>query len=149
MPARGRMDACEKHVNRLIKNSYCHPIALSLSSAVKCTRWCADKLFLSAHNAPTLTVNIAGGTMKISKWTVGLAAAGVVSLGSVVQADEAAHQVLTAVSSTTLSGYVSASAIWNPGTGRNTFGTTAGAVGGLGSYTGGAKQDGFNLDVVN
>jgi len=30
-------------------------------------------------------------------------------------AEEAAHQVLTAVSSTTLSGYVSTSAIWKPG----------------------------------
>jgi len=89
--------------------------------------------------------------MKISKWTVALAAAGVVSFGSVVQADEAAHQVLTAISSTTLSGYVSTSAIWNPGTGRNTAFTTGGGVAGPigGSYTGGAKQDGFNLDVVN
>jgi hypothetical protein len=81
--------------------------------------------------------------MKINKWTLGLAAAGVVSLSSVVQAEEAAHQVLTAVSSTTLSGYVSTSAIWNMGTSR--------AVGPFraATYGGAAKQDSFNLDVVN
>ena len=56
--------------------------------------------------------------MKVNKWTKGLAAAGVVSLASVAQAGEANETVMTAVSSTTLSGYVSVSALWNPGTGN-------------------------------
>jgi len=56
--------------------------------------------------------------MKFNKWTLTLAAAGVVSLGSVAQGEEAKNQVLTALSSTTLSGYVDTSAIWKFGTGN-------------------------------
>jgi len=80
--------------------------------------------------------------MKCNKWTLALAAAGVVSLGSVVQAEEAQHQVLTALSSTTLSGYVDTSAIWKPGTDHG--GTLLpGRV-----FDGGDKTDGFNLHAV-
>ncbi len=43
--------------------------------------------------------------MKFNKWTLALAAGGVVSLGSIAQAEEKPmSQVMTAVSSTTLSG---------------------------------------------
>ena len=45
--------------------------------------------------------------MKMNKWTVGLAAAGVVSLASTAQAEE--NSVLTALSSTVISGSVEAS----------------------------------------
>src|ERR1051325_4808954 len=83
--------------------------------------------------------------MKCNKWTMALAATGVVSLGSVAQGEEAAqHQVLTALSSTTLSGYVDTSAIWKPGTDR-------GAVGGRmpgHTFDGADKMDGFNLEAV-
>ena len=80
--------------------------------------------------------------MKFNKWTLGLAAIGVVSLASAAQAADAASTpttVLTALSSTTLSGYVDTSAQWNPGTGNANpppyaFGT--------------GKADGFNLNVV-
>lgn len=51
--------------------------------------------------------------MKFDKWTVGLAAAGVVSLGSVAVADES--PVTSLVSGTTLNGYVDTSAIYKPG----------------------------------
>jgi hypothetical protein len=78
--------------------------------------------------------------MKFNKWTLTLAAAGVVSLGSVAQGEEAKNQVLTALSSTTLSGYVGTSAIWKLGTG-NTFMPGR-------AYDGPAKQDGFNLNVI-
>lgn len=78
--------------------------------------------------------------MKCNKWTLALAAAGVVSLGSVAQAEEAKNQVLTALSSTTLSGYVDTSVIWKFGTGNANM---PGRV-----YDGAAKQDGFNLNVV-
>ena len=78
--------------------------------------------------------------MKFNLWTLGLAAAGLVSLPSVTQAEETQHQVLTALSSTTLSGYVDTSAIWKFGTG-NAF------LPGR-SYDGAGKQDGFNLNVV-
>ena len=54
--------------------------------------------------------------MKVNQWTLGLAAAGVISFGAVAQAEEKpSHQVLTAISSTALSGYVSTSATWQPG----------------------------------
>jgi hypothetical protein len=81
--------------------------------------------------------------MKINQWTLGLAAAGVVSLASAVQAEEAANQVMTAVSATTLSGYVDTSIIWRPGTA-----SPGGAASGAGAFTGPGKQDGFNLNVV-
>jgi hypothetical protein len=87
--------------------------------------------------------------MKCNKWTLALAAAGVVSLGSVAQAEEAQHQVLTALSSTTLSGYVDTSAIWkfgtdNHGPGSGVIPTIPGR-----SFDGTAdKLDGFNLNVV-
>jgi len=55
--------------------------------------------------------------MKVNQWTLGLAAAGVISFGAVAQADEKpSQQVMTLVSSTTLSGYVSTTASWKPGT---------------------------------
>lgn len=82
--------------------------------------------------------------MKVNQWTLGLAAAGVISFGAVAQAEEKpSHQVLTAVSSTTLSGYVSTSAIWKPGSS-----TGLGAPAAVNSY-GVGKTDGFNLDVIN
>lgn len=83
--------------------------------------------------------------MKINQWTVGLAAAGVVSLGSVAMAEEANNQVLTALSATTLSGYVDTSAIWNFDSGNNML---AGRFNDAGPESINNKQDGFNLNVV-
>lgn len=80
--------------------------------------------------------------MKFNKWTLALAGAGVVSLGSVAQAEEAQmSQVLTAVSSTTLSGYVDASAIWKFGSGNAALPGRA--------FDGVGKLDGFNLNVAS
>ena len=45
--------------------------------------------------------------MKMNKWTMGLAAAGVVTLSSVAQAQDAAAGAEALAASTTLSGYVS------------------------------------------
>jgi len=54
--------------------------------------------------------------MKFNKWTMGLAAVGVVSLASAARADETKmSQVQTALSNTTLSGYVDTAAVFNPG----------------------------------
>jgi hypothetical protein len=79
--------------------------------------------------------------MKLNKWTLGLAALGLVSLTSVARADEAkTTPLLTALSATTISGYVDTSMEWNPGTGNLSpapFKFNAG------------KQDGFNVDSVN
>ena len=77
--------------------------------------------------------------MKFNKWTVALAATGVVSLASAVQADES-HPVNTALSSTTLSGYVDTSAIWNFGSGHEVAKRFA--------NTGSDRQDGFNVNTI-
>jgi hypothetical protein len=84
--------------------------------------------------------------MKMNRWTVGLAAVGLVSLSSVVQAEEKQVPLMTALSSTTLSGYISTSAIWRPGNGVATPGRLFD-----GNYPGVGinKQDGFNVDVVS
>jgi hypothetical protein len=88
--------------------------------------------------------------MKFNKWTLGLAAVGVVSLASAARADETKlSQVQTALSNTTLSGYVDTSAMWNTGT---QHGATVGAPEGgrVPPYTpGGLHGDGFNLNAVD
>lgn len=77
--------------------------------------------------------------MKMNKWTLGLAALGLVSLASVAQAEEKSP-VMSMVSGTTISGYVDASAVWNPGTGNANPPPFA--------FNGG-KQDGFNVNAVD
>lgn len=80
--------------------------------------------------------------MKMNKWTAGLAAAGLISLSPALQAQTAPQQVpvMTALSATTISGYVDTSAVWNPGTGNGNPAPFA---------FNGAKNDGFNLDQVD
>lgn len=78
--------------------------------------------------------------MKINQWTLGLAAVGVISLASAVKADEGTMNALqTALSSTTISGYVDTSVEWTLDK----------------SYEQGyipfrtySKENGFNLNVV-
>jgi len=78
--------------------------------------------------------------MKFNQWTLGLAAVGVVSLASVARAEEGAVPLLTALSATTISGYVDTSAQWNLGTG-NEYNPAY-------KFGGPDKADGFNLNVV-
>src|SRR5690349_4587077 len=79
--------------------------------------------------------------MHVNKWTVGLAVVGLISVGSVAQADEKpASTVMTALSATTLSGYVDTSMQWNFGTGNQALPDY--------KFGGSSKADGFNLDVV-
>jgi len=81
--------------------------------------------------------------MKFNKWTLGLAAIGVVSLASAARADEKMSQIQTALSNTTLSGYVDVAANWRPG-------TDSGPAGGpnipASSFS---KNDGFSLNAVD
>jgi hypothetical protein len=76
--------------------------------------------------------------MKMNKWTMALAAAGVVSLSSVTQAQEAAAGAEALAASTTLSGYVSSS---------YTAGDGDSPPGGLGKTN--EDTDHFKLDVVS
>jgi hypothetical protein len=84
--------------------------------------------------------------MRVNKWTLGLAASGLVTLAPAVlaQTTNAPAPVpipmLTALSATTISGYVDTSAVWNPGTGNAHPAPYAFNAG---------KQDGFNLDAVD
>jgi hypothetical protein len=79
--------------------------------------------------------------MKMNKWTVGLTALGVVSLASAVRAEEKMSTVQTALSATTLSGYVDTSAQYNPGPGAGQLVP--------GYYLNDSRYaNGFNLDVV-
>jgi hypothetical protein len=81
--------------------------------------------------------------MKMNKWTLGLAAVGLVSLTPGLLAQTAAGPVavpVTAMSATTISGYVDTSAVWNPGSGNVNPAPYA--------FNNG-KQDGFNLDAVD
>ncbi len=92
--------------------------------------------------------------MKFNKWTVGLAAIGVVSLASAARADEKMSQVQTALSNTTISGYVSASFNWAMSPGGAEYQNSPAA--GIPFQNGRSndnnpnlgKQDGFNLDVI-
>jgi hypothetical protein len=81
--------------------------------------------------------------MKFNKWTLGLAAVGAVSLASAARADEAKlSQVQTALSNTTISGYVSSSVNWqvNHSGDNDSIGESIPLQNG--------KANGFNLDVV-
>jgi hypothetical protein len=81
--------------------------------------------------------------MKYNAWTLALIGAGVVSLPAVAHAEERTNSLLTAISTTTISGYVDTSMQWNPGTGNQNLPqyTPNGAASG-------SKADGFNLNVV-
>jgi len=79
--------------------------------------------------------------MKFNKWTVGLAAVGLVSLTSAARADEKPSAVQTALSNTTISGDVSASA--NVGLTQKYSSSPAAGI----PFQAG-KANGFNLDVV-
>jgi hypothetical protein len=78
--------------------------------------------------------------MKLNKWTLSLTAIGVASLAIVAQAEEKASSVMTALASTTISGYVDTSAQWNFGTGNDRLPDY--------KFGGSSKADGFNLNVV-
>jgi len=87
--------------------------------------------------------------MKFNKWTLGLATVGAVSLASAARADEKMNSLQTALSNTTISGYVSASANWEIT--PNSSGYRSGTLTSPASYIpfqGPTKTDGFNLDVV-
>jgi hypothetical protein len=82
--------------------------------------------------------------MKYNAWTLALIGAGVVSLPAMANAEEHTSDVLTALSATTISGYVDTSMQWNPGTGNQNLPT----------YTpngapSGNKADGFNFNVLS
>ena len=98
--------------------------------------------------------------MKFNKWTMGLAAVGVVSLASAARADETKmDKVNTALSNTTLSGYVDVGAEFNPGgvgygydyssARPNTYSIGGSSYNGGPGYYSFAKANGFYLNSVD
>jgi hypothetical protein len=80
--------------------------------------------------------------MTFNRWTLALAACGLVSLASAARADEKPSAVQTALSNTTISGYVSASA--NVGLTDSYATSPAASI----PFQPASKENGFNLDVV-
>ncbi len=78
--------------------------------------------------------------MKMNKWTVTLASFGLVSLASAQVEQPKLVSLGTALSATTISGYVDTSAQWDLGTGNNNVAPFAFNKG---------KQDGFNLNSAD
>jgi hypothetical protein len=78
--------------------------------------------------------------MKTNRWTSSLAALGLVSAPAAGRADERANHVWTALSSTTISGYINTSMHWNTGTGN---GSVPAYI-----YNTVPRQDGFNFNVA-
>jgi hypothetical protein len=79
--------------------------------------------------------------MKFNKWTLALAALGAVSMASAVRADEKLVPLDTALSNTTISGYVDVAAQYNAGNYGPFAGQPAGTFGG--------KVDAFSLNDVD
>lgn len=78
--------------------------------------------------------------MRVNKWTLGLAAVGLVSLPAAILAEEQPSPIMTALASTTISGYVNTSAQWDIGNAtQNPPGYAFNQLN---------KQDGFNLNAV-
>jgi Putative beta-barrel porin-2, OmpL-like. bbp2 len=75
--------------------------------------------------------------MKFNKWTLGLAAVGLVSLTSAARADET-NMLMTTLSTTTISGYVDVASQFNPNGG-----------GGAPNYYYGQPANSVNLNVVD
>jgi hypothetical protein len=90
--------------------------------------------------------------MKFNKWTLGLAAVGAVSLASAARADEATLAPLnTALSNTTISGYVDVAAQYNPGDQPNRGFAYVGPVAGIPAnpfIDSSRKVDNFTLNSV-
>lgn len=84
--------------------------------------------------------------MKLDKRTVVLTALGGLSLTSAARADEQMNAVQTAISDTTLSGYVDTAGIWRPGTDQNVIG---GTLVGPNIPFGTAPNDGFYLNSID
>lgn len=82
---------------------------------------------------------------KLNPWTSALMAAGVVGASSALQAEEAVNPVMTALSATTISGYVDTSAIW--GFGPHGRYNSPSMIPGR-SYDNVDKHNGFNLNVA-
>jgi hypothetical protein len=86
--------------------------------------------------------------MKFNQWTLGLAAVGVISFASAARAEETAVPLMTALSATTISGYVDTSVEWMLDRTSGSIPQSFDSWGHVPFRTF-SKQNGFNLNVVN
>ena len=84
-----------------------------------------------------------GSHIDLCHWTTRLLVGGVFCVAGTAAAEENMKLVNTALNATTLSGYISTSAVWNPANGPVAIAGMAQSIGAP------AMQDGFNLDVVS
>src|ERR1051325_3960078 len=90
------------------ENNCCQTIELSLSMRANAPSdgAGANRFCSKMHKKWTDKQLTSEERMKFNKWTVGLAAAGIVTLPSLVKAADPVEMVKTAAADTTLSGYV-------------------------------------------
>src|ERR1039457_1397584 len=111
-------------------------MAQTLPRVVTHSAW---RIFAVLRQELNVEITLNNKLMKLQRWTAALAAAGIVTVPSLLRAQT--NTVLTALSSTTLSGYVDTSAEWNLGTGNANLPPYA--------FNNANKADGFNLNVVD
>jgi hypothetical protein len=94
---------------------YCHLLGFSLTLTPSASQDAGANCFCSQITGKNNKQTTSEEQMKFNKWTLGLAAVGAVSLASAVRADEAPKmsQIQTALSNTTISGYVDVAAQYN------------------------------------
>jgi hypothetical protein len=119
----------------------------------KNTAGCRGKLYLLHEKTVNNNKQHRRNKMKFNKWTLGLAAVGAVSMASAVRADEAKMSAVnTALSNTTISGYVDIGIQGNFGNQSTDSTLPPYANNGLGSSDGDDNtgiRDGFSLNAVN
>src|SRR5690606_25053478 len=98
---------CAGIVSKIARKNLLSKFWLSPIYSRKCTGWCGGEPY-SPHNAmyeksTTDNNEHRRNQMKFNKWTLGLAAIGVVSLASAAKADEKMSRIQSALSSTTIS----------------------------------------------
>ncbi len=100
---------------KFTKKMYCHLLGFSLTLTASASQDAGANCFCSRIKGKNNKQTTSEEQMKFNKWTLGLAAVGAVSLASAVRADEAPKmsQMQTALSNTTISGYVDVAAQYN------------------------------------
>src|SRR5277367_2276657 len=118
-------------LDQLSQKNSCQTFQIPLFSSSIAPHGAGANRFCPVKQVKTTIKQHRRNQMKFNKWTLGLAAVGVVSLASAARADETPKisQMQTALSNTTISGYVDVSAQFTPQSGS----TQPGGNGGYGN----------------
>src|SRR5277367_1209149 len=99
-------------LDQLSQKNSCQTFQIPLFSSSIAPHGAGANRFCPVKQVKTTIKQHRRNQMKFNKWTLGLAAVGVVSLASAARADEKMNSLQTALSNTTISGYVDVSANW-------------------------------------